>query len=129
MCLFLPLGLLLPRSQCCHLYNGDVIYFPDIKQKAVCKMPGLWSADLEMFSSLWKLFLKKASRAGRRDGRVCLSHPSLGNSGCCYRVTVEGVTLRDTPSDCSWRVDLLVLPDCVSPRSDTPSGPTASPAH
>lgn len=92
-------------------------------------MPGLWSTDLEMFSTLWKLFLKKASWAGRRNGRVCLSHPSLGNAGRCYRVTVEGVTLRDTPSDCSWRADLLALPECVSPRSDTPSGPTASPAH
>lgn len=83
-----------------------------------------------MFPSLWKvLLLKKASRAGRHDGRVCLSHiivwccPSLGNAGRCYRVTVEGVTFHDTPRDCSWRAGLLALPEYVSPRSDTRSGP------
>ena len=43
------LGYYLPGSQCSHLYNEDVIYFTDIKQKAVCKMPGLWSRHMEMF--------------------------------------------------------------------------------
>ena len=36
---------------------------------------------------------------------------------------MEGVTFHDTPRDCSWRAGLLVLPEYVSPRSDTRSGP------